>query len=136
VDTILIFRHPADRREVIDSARPRHFGNVRLRQHILLDNAYEVTTPESVTNATTLLIAQPSDLVLCDVSLPDGSGRTVADKAIAAGVKAPVVTRKDSTPQPGGLAPYDYLPKPLRVIELLDHIERCLAAAVEAPAKR
>jgi len=88
-----------------------------------------------VTNATTLLIAQPFDLVLCDVSLPDGSGRTVA-KAIAAGVKAPVATRKDSTPQPGGLAPYDYLPKPLRVIELLDHIERCLAAAVEAPAKR
>ena len=107
-----------------------------LLEHILRDNGYQVATAESVTNATALLLAQPFDLVLCDVSLPGGSGFTIADKAIAAGVKAIVVARKDSTPQPGNLAPYDYLLKPFRGDELLDGIERCLAATFEADLKR
>ena len=106
-----------------------------LLEHILLDNGYEVATAESVAAAIALLDAQPFDLVLCDVNLADGSGLTVADRAIAAGVKALVVTGYGMSLEPGGLAPYDYLPKPLRVIELLDHIERCLAAAVEAQRK-
>ena len=113
-----------------------------LLEHILLDNGYQVVTAESVATATGLLGSQPFDLVLCYVNLADGSGLTVADRAIAAGIKVLVVTRKDLTPQPGNLAPYDYILKPLRGLlkplrgdELLDGIERCLAAAVEAHRK-
>ena len=97
-----------------------------LLEHILLDNGYQVVTAESVTIATALLIAQPFDLVLCDINSPDGAGLTIADKATAAGVKALMVARKDSTPRPTNLAPYDYLLKPFRGDELLDSIERCL----------
>ena len=62
-----------------------------LLEHILLDNGYQVVTAESVATATRLSGSQPFDLVLCDVNLPDGSGLTVADRAIAAGVKAHIV---------------------------------------------
>src|SRR5438552_16123009 len=51
-----------------------------LLEHILLDNGYEVVTAEGVATATALLIAQPFDLVLCDVNSPDGSGLSIADK--------------------------------------------------------
>jgi DNA-binding response OmpR family regulator len=98
-----------------------------LLEHILLDHSYEVTTAESVGTATTLLSSQPFDLVICDVNLPDGSGLTVADQAMAAGVKALVVTGQGLSLKPGSLTPYDYLLKPLRVPELLAGIERRLA---------
>jgi len=97
-----------------------------LLEHILLDNGYEVVTAEGVATATALLIAQPFDLVLCDVNSPDGSGLSIADKASAAGIKALVLARRDSRLHPGNLDPYDYLPKPFRGDELLDRIERCL----------
>jgi len=103
-----------------------------LLEHILLDDGYQVVTAESVATATGLLGSQPFDLVLCYVNLADGSGLTIADRAIAGGVKALVVTGYGVSLEPGSLVPYDYLPKPFRVIELLDRIERCLAAAAEA----
>jgi DNA-binding NtrC family response regulator len=105
-------------------------GDVEVRpllEHILLDNGFQVTTAESVAIATELLVAQCFDLVVCDVNLPDASGLTLADKAIAAGIKALLLTRQGLSPKPGSLAPYDYLLKPLRVAELLAGIERCLA---------
>src|SRR5437879_2322873 len=106
-----------------------------LLEHILLDNGYQVVTAESVATATRLLGSQPFDLVLCYVNSSDGSGLTVADSAIAAGIKALVVTGYGMSLEPGSLAPCVYLPKPFRVIELLDGIDRCLAAAVEAHRK-
>jgi len=106
-----------------------------LLEHILLDNCYQVVTAESIATATELLSSQPFDLALCYVNFGGWSGLTVADRAIAAGVKALVVTGYDTSLEPGSLAPCVYLPKPLRVIELLDGIERCLAAAVEAHRK-
>ena len=98
-----------------------------LLEHIILDKGYEVTAVESVAGATSLLGSQPFDLVICDVNLPDGSGLGVADKAIAGGVKALVVTGHGLGLKPGSLAPYNYLLKPLRVAELIAGIERCLA---------
>jgi len=97
-----------------------------LLEHLLLDNGFQVTTAGSVASASTLLDSQPFELAICEVNLPDGSGLAVADRAESAGVKALVVTRKDLTPQPGNLASYDYLPKLLRVVELLEGVERCL----------
>jgi DNA-binding response OmpR family regulator len=98
-----------------------------LLEHILLENGYQVAVAESVASATALLAAQPYDLVICDVNLPDGSGLTVADQAKAAGVKALVVTGQGLSLKPGSLQPYDYLLKPLRGSELLAGIERRLA---------
>ncbi len=98
-----------------------------LMEHIILDRGYQVTTAESVTIATALLGAQPFDLVICDVNLPDGSGLTVADQAIEAGIKTLVVTGHGLSLKPGSLRPYDYLLKPVRGAELLANIQRCLA---------
>jgi two-component system response regulator PilR (NtrC family) len=98
-----------------------------LLEHILLSEDYQVATADSVAIAVSLLEAQPFDLVLCDVNLPDGSGLSIADKARAAGVKALVVTGHGLSLKPGSLARYDYLLKPLRVAELTATIKRCLA---------
>ena len=98
-----------------------------LLEHILVTEGYEVTVAASVAVAASLLGAQPFDLVLCDVNLPDGSGLKVADQAIAAGVKALVVTGQGLSLEPGSLAAYDYLLKPVRVGDLAAAIERCLA---------
>ena len=95
-----------------------------LLEHILLDNGYQVVTAESVATATRLLGSQPFDLILCDVNLPDGSGLTVADRAIAAGVKALVVTGYGMRLEPGSLAPCAYLSNPLRVIHGRDQIRK------------
>jgi len=98
-----------------------------LMEHIIVDHGYQVTTAESVTVATALLSAQPFDLVICDVNLPDGSGLTVADQAIAAGIKTLVTTGHGLSLKPGSLQPYDYLLKLVRGDELLANIQRCLA---------
>ena len=98
-----------------------------LLEHILLTSDFQVTSTESVATASSLLDNQPFDLVITDVNLPDGNGLRIADKAIAMGTKALVVTGHGLTLQPGALEPYNYLLKPLRVGELLAGIERCLA---------
>ena len=97
-----------------------------LMEHIIVDHGYQVTTAESVAVAATLLSAQPFDLVICDVNLPDGSGLTVADQAIEAGIRTLVVTGHGLSLKPGSLQPYVYMLKPIRGDELLAGIRRCL----------
>jgi DNA-binding response OmpR family regulator len=97
-----------------------------LLEHILVTEGYHVTVAGSVAVASSLLGAQPFDLVICDVNLPDGSGLTIADQAIAAGVKPLVVTGQGLSLKPGSLARYDYLLKPVRVGELAATLKRCL----------
>lgn len=99
-----------------------------LLEHILLtDPQYEVIAVESLANATALLATQPFDLVVTDVNLPDGSGLRIADQAKAKGIRALIVTAYGLSLNPGDLAAYDYLLKPLRVHELLDAVRRALA---------
>lgn len=97
-----------------------------LLEHILVAEGHHVTAAGSVAVAASLLSAQPFDLVICDVNLPDGSGLKIADQAIAAGVKALVVTGHGLSVKPGSLQPYNYLLKPIRVGELAAAIKRCL----------
>ena len=99
----------------------------QLLEHIILAEGHHVTTAESVKVAGSLLGSQPYDLVITDVNLPDGSGLTVADQAIAAGITALVVTGHGLKLKPGSLASYDYLLKPVRAGELVAAINRCLA---------
>lgn len=93
-----------------------------LMEHLIASEGHEVTVVESVRSANELLAAQPFDLVVTDVNLPDGSGLKIADKAKAMGVRALVVTGHGLSLSPGDLAAYDYLLKPLRVAELLEAI--------------
>jgi DNA-binding response OmpR family regulator len=97
-----------------------------LLEHILVTEGHHVAVAASVAVAVSLLGAQPFDLVICDVNLPDGSGLKVADQAIALGVKPLVVTGQGLSLRAGSLAPYEYLLKPVRVGELAAAIRRCL----------
>jgi len=108
-----------------------------LLEHILVMEGYDVTVAGSVAVAASLLRAQPFDLVICDVNLPDGSGLEIADQAIAMGVKPLVVTGQGLSLEPGSLEPYDYLLKPVRVRELATAIRRCLgdSQVVQFPKK-
>jgi DNA-binding NtrC family response regulator len=98
-----------------------------LLEHILLEEQYHVSTAETVVGGLAFLDAEPFDLAICDVNLPDGNGLVVADKATAVGIKALIVTAHGLTLKPGALAQYDYLLKPVRIGELLRAVERCLA---------
>ncbi len=99
-----------------------------LLEHIIGSAAgLHVTAVESVARAVELLAAQPYDLVLTDVNLPDGSGLAVADKAAELGLRALVFTGYGLSLVPGSLASYDYLLKPVRAPELLKAIRERLA---------
>jgi DNA-binding response OmpR family regulator len=64
-----------------------------LLEYVLgVEGGYEVTAVESVANAVALVAAQPFDLVITDVNLPDGNGLRIADEAKAKGVKVLVLT--------------------------------------------
>ena len=84
-----------------------------LLEHIIFADGHEVTTAESIKVARMLLGKQPYDLLVTDVNLPDGSGLTLADQAIAAGIKTLVLTGHGLKLKPGSLARYDYLLKPI-----------------------
>jgi DNA-binding NtrC family response regulator len=98
-----------------------------LLRHILVSDQYQVTTANSVTAALPLLRSRPFDLLVTDVNLPDGSGLTIADEALAAGLKALVVTAHGFSLKPSSLATYDYLLKPIRGAELLAAVAQRLA---------
>jgi DNA-binding response OmpR family regulator len=77
--------------------------------------------------ATSMLNSQAFDLVVADLNLPDGSGLTVVEKAIGGGLKVLFLTGDGLALEPGSLAPYHYLLKPIRAAELIAAIERRLA---------
>ena len=106
---------------------------LQLMEHVLLDYGHDVATAETVAIARILLAAQPFDLAICDVNLPDGSGLDVADAAKARGIEALVVTGYGLTIQAGVLSAYDYLLKPLRGHELIAGIERRLTHRATMP---
>lgn len=97
-----------------------------LLEHVLFVDGYSVTAVETMTNGLALLGAEPFDLVVCDVNLPDGNGLRVADKAKEIGVKALVLTGYGLSLKPGVLADYDYLLKPLPPRELLEAMRQRL----------
>jgi two-component system, NtrC family, response regulator PilR len=98
-----------------------------LLEHTLLNNGYHVATADSVATGLSILRSQPFDLLITDVNLPDGIGLTIADEALAAGLKVLVMTAHGLSLKPGSLVNYDYLLKPVRIDELLDAVERRLA---------
>ena len=99
-----------------------------LLEHVLTaEPNYTVTAVESVANAMALLAAQPFDLVITDVNLPDGNGLRIADKAKERCVKTLVLTAHGLSLAPGELSGYDYLLKPIRVKDFLDVVRQQLS---------
>lgn len=98
-----------------------------LLEHVISSEGHQVTAAESIKVARLLMAKQPFDLLITDVNLPDGSGLTLADEAIAAGVKTLVLTGHGLKLKPGSLSRYDYLLKPVRVAELNAAVNRSLA---------
>jgi DNA-binding NtrC family response regulator len=86
---------------------------------LLAFERYDVTAAENAAKAAFLLGWKPFDLLLTDVSLPDGNGLEIADKAKEMGMPALVVTGYALGLEPCSLDGYDYLLKPIRERELL-----------------
>jgi DNA-binding NtrC family response regulator len=66
------------------------------------------------------------DLVVCDVRLPDGSGRDLALHAAELGLKAVVITGHPEAAADLASAGIAHLKKPFRIIDLMTLIEESL----------
>lgn len=98
-----------------------------LLEHFLVSMDHYVTTAINVATAVALLRTQPFELVISDVSLPDGTGIAIADIAREIGVKVLLLTGFGLRLEPGTLAKYDYLLKPIRLADLVVAVDRRLA---------
>ncbi len=96
---------------------------------LLVLGGHEVTEAESAAKAAFLLEWKTFDLLLTDVSLPDGNGLEIADKAKTIGMPALVVTGYTLGLEPGSLDGYDYLLKPVRERALLEAIRQRVTSA-------
>lgn len=101
-----------------------------LVEHVLLDAAYEVDSCETVEGGSELLDRRDYDLVIADGRLQDGNGMMLADKARELGTAALIMTGYAFVLQEAGvdLAQYDVLLKPISPEELLNSVEKSLAA--------
>ncbi|HUK60943.1 MAG TPA: response regulator [Stellaceae bacterium] len=99
-----------------------------LLEHVLRDAGYEVDSTDTVVVARRHLAAQDYTLVLADGVLTDGSGITVADDAVARGIKTLVITGYMLRLDKDALARHEFLMKPVRPQELLSAVERRIAA--------
>jgi DNA-binding NtrC family response regulator len=100
-----------------------------LLEHVLLGAGYDVDTAATVTAANAQLENATYDLVLADGRLEDGTGMMVAEKAVAAGMKALIITGYAFDLPQEQLGRYDYLLKPVRPSELLEEVARALHTA-------
>jgi DNA-binding NtrC family response regulator len=93
-------------------------------------HGYAVETAISVTGAVAQLAARRYDLVLSDDRLIDGRGAEVADRALAVGVPALIMSGYMLQASPEALARHEYLMKPLRVAEVLAAVEGKIGPAM------
>jgi CheY-like chemotaxis protein len=100
-----------------------------LLEHVLLSARYEVDAAATVAAAMARLENAAYDLVLADGRLEDGTGMMVAEKAVAAGSKALIITGYAFDLPREELGRYEYLLKPVRPNELLQEIARALQTA-------
>jgi DNA-binding NtrC family response regulator len=100
-----------------------------LLEHVLLGADYEVDSAESVRAALALLDARAYDLVLADGRLPDGTGMSVAERAVEGGARALIITGYAFELPKEQLGRYEFLLKPVRPKELLEAVARVLDGA-------
>jgi DNA-binding NtrC family response regulator len=97
-----------------------------LLQHVLMRAQYEVDVAETAGEACSLVASRAYDLVVADGLLPDGTGITVADRAIERGMRALIITGHALQLPAADLQRHDYLLKPIRPLELIREIKRRL----------
>ncbi len=95
--------------------------------YALPKNGFSVEPARSVAQAETLLHSRAFDLLLLDVSLPDGSGFSVCEKARASGSQTPIIFLTASDEEPNVIRGLDsgaddYIAKPFRLGELCSRI--------------
>lgn len=94
---------------------------------ILEARGYDVQTASTVAASTKLLAAAspPFDLALIDWTLPDGTGaEVIAEVARSKGATSSVITSGLGNRLPPGHGADEVLPKPFRIRELLELLER------------
>lgn len=95
-------------------------------EHVLIDAGHEVETAGTMAGGIERLRGRSYDLVIADGKLPDGTGMQVADRAVANGHKALIITGYAFTLPADARARYEILLKPLRGNEIVTAVERAL----------
>lgn len=100
----------------------------------LKKNEYEVETAESVREARELLMRNQYDLLLLDVTLPDGTGFEVCEMLRAQGNQVPIIFLTASDEEMNVIRGLDsggddYIGKPFKLGELLSRIRALLRRA-------
>jgi CheY-like chemotaxis protein len=102
---------------------------------ILEDAGYSLITAVSVQSAIELIPAEPFDLALIDLQLPDGSGIQIAEaiKSKKPAIRIILITgQAEETASPGltarqrGIVDH-YLVKPVNPVQLLNTVARILS---------
>jgi two-component system copper resistance phosphate regulon response regulator CusR len=94
--------------------------------HVLRSAGYAVDLARNVAEAEQWLIERDYVLVIADWRLPDGDGIVVADRATGLGMKTAVLTGYAFHIAPETAARHEIWMKPMRPIELVAAIERCI----------
>ena len=99
-------------------------GVLRLVERVLCRAGIEVLTATGPTAA--LAIAEPIDLVLSDVSMPEGGGRAVLAGFRETRPDVPFVFMTGYAERDPWLDPYEVLPKPFKPHDLVQFIKDAL----------
>ncbi len=100
----------------------------------LRKNGYTVETAESVQEANSLLMRKQYDLLLLDVTLPDGTGFQVCERVRGQGNQVPIIFLTASDEEMNVIRGLDsggddYIGKPFKLGELLSRIRALLRRA-------
>lgn len=95
--------------------------------YALPKNGFSIDIARTVAQAGSLLHSRPYDLLLLDVSLPDGSGFTVCEQVRASGSRTPIIFLTAADEEPNVIRGLDsgaddYIAKPFRLGELCSRI--------------
>jgi len=107
----------------------------RLVCEILEDEGYKVAAAENATEARALRKANPPDLILLDIWMPDTDGITLLKEWVTEKLKlCPVIMMSghgsvEAAVEATRLGAYDFLEKPLSLAKLLLIVERALEAS-------
>ena len=105
---------------------------------LLASEGFQVTVAQSQQSAIELLNSQRYDLLLIDITLPDGSGYAVCTAARQVSA-APIIFLTASDDEASvvtglNLGADDYIVKPFRPMELISRIRAALRRSGKAPA--
>ena len=98
-----------------------------LIEHILVSANFAVDVVSTASAALRRLTEHQYRLVISDLRLPDGDGIAVADRAAELGMKTAILTGYALSISPEQAAHHEVWMKPMRPVELIAAVERCIA---------